>query len=285
MKRSEQINELATALSAAQGAIKPAPKDAKNPHLRSRYTTLDSIIETIKSALAANGLAFTQLLASSEGGATLTTILLHSSGQWLSTTAKCFEAKEQKGVNALQSFGSALTYMKRYQLSAMLGISSGVDDDGQTSNEARPTPAKRKAKAAVKAAPNGRPLTPADLRGLLHKKAATYDAGPATDKQIPFVARKFAEAFAPAKDAEHRYHLSLSWLWSSGLETIDSATKLTFGQASATLDWLLVAKGRPDDSGDTPLHKYAPAEAAGVYKAALKEQGQADMFDAEEAAE
>ncbi len=123
---------------------------------------------------------------------------------------------------------------------------------------------------------NGRPLAPADLRRLLHKKAATYDAGPATAKQIPFVARKFAEAFAPAEDATDRYHMTLSWLWSTNMETIDSATKLTFAQAGATLDWLL-AKGGADTSGDTPLHKHAPAEAAGVYKAALTEQGQMEM--------
>lgn len=280
MKRSEQINELVTALSAAQGAIKPAPKDAENPHLKSRYTTLDSIIETIKPALAANGLAFTQLLAGDENGTALTTALFHSSGQWLSTTASFEAGTGHRGINALQAFGSALTYMKRYQLAAMLGISSGDDDDGQAGDKVRPAPAKTK-----KSAPNGgRPLAPADLRRLLHKKAAGYNAGPATDKQIPFLARKFAEAFAPADDAKHRYHLSLSWLWSTDMEAIASAIKLTFGQASATLDWLL-AKGGPDDSGDTPLHEHAPAEAAGVYREALKEQGQGDMFDDEEATE
>ena len=139
--------------------------------------------------------------------------------------------------------------------------------------------------ASMTAKANGRPLSPADLRRLLEKKSATYDAGPATARQIPFVARKFQEAFAPADDAVRRYHLSLSWLWSTDMETVDSATLLTFGQASATLDWLL-AKGGPDDSGDTPLHQHAAAEAAGVYRVALKEQGQADMFDdAEEATE
>ena len=143
---------------------------------------------------------------------------------------------------------------------------------------------RQKSKAAPPAKANGRPLSPTDLRRLLHKKAVIYNAGPATERQIPFVARKFTEAFAPADDARPRYHLSLAWLWSTDMETIDSATKLTFGQAGATLDWLL-AKGGPDDSGDTLLHEHAPAEAAGVYKAALKEQGQADMFDGLEATE
>lgn len=137
--------------------------------------------------------------------------------------------------------------------------------------------------AKAKAKSNGRPLSPADLREALHEKATKYGAGSVTVRQIPFLARKFAEAFAPADDAKERYHLSLGWLWND-METIDSATKLTFGMASATLDWLL-AKGGPDSSGDTPLHEHAPAEAAGVYKAALKEQGQADMFDDEEATE
>ena len=133
-----------------------------------------------------------------------------------------------------------------------------------------------KAEASPPAKANGRPLSPADLRRLLHKKAVIYNAGPASEGQVPSVARKFAEAFAPADDATDRYHLSLSWLWSTDMETIDSATKLTFGQASATLAWLL-AKGGADDSGDTPLHEHAPAEAAGVYRVALKEQGQMEM--------
>ena len=147
---------------------------------------------------------------------------------------------------------------------------------------APPAEAEVVSKPEAPAKANGRPLAPIDLRLFLHKKAVTYvsytddENPPATDKQIPFVARKFAEAFAPADDARPRYHLSLSWLWSTDMETIDSATKLTFGQASATLDWLL-AKGGPDDSGDTPLHQHAPAEAAGVYRAALKEQGQMEM--------
>ena len=139
MERSEHINELAAALSKAQGAIKPAPKDAENPHLKSKYTTLDSIIETIKPALAANGLAFTQLLASDENGAALTTMLIHSSGQWLSTTASFEAGTGHRGINALQAFGSALTYMKRYQLASMLGISSGQDDDGNGNIRARST--------------------------------------------------------------------------------------------------------------------------------------------------
>lgn len=133
---------------------------------------------------------------------------------------------------------------------------------------------------ATPAKANGRPLAPDDLRRLLRERTAKYgDDSPATGKQAPFVARKFVEAFAPADDARPRYHLSLVWLWG-----VDSATKLTFGQATATLDWLL-AKGGPDTSGDTPLHEHAPTEAAGVYRQALKEQGQADMFDEEAADE
>ena len=134
-------------------------------------------------------------------------------------------------------------------------------------------------KPEANAKSNGRPLSPADLRRRLRERKTRYgDDSPATLQQTPYVARKFAEAFAPADDARPRYHLSLVWLWG-----VDSATKLTFGQASATLDWLLV-KGGPDNSGDTPLHKHAPAEAAGVYREALKEQGQTEMIlDGEEA--
>ena len=117
-----------------------------------------------------------------------------------------------------------------------------------------------------------RPYPAEVVRRGLHQKAVA-GGPPASQAQAVFCSRKFREAFAPAKDAEKMYHLSLSWLWG-----VDSAKKLTKSQASATLSWLL-GDNKPDESGDTPLSEYVSAEAGNVYRAALKEAGQVDMFD------
>lgn len=115
-----------------------------------------------------------------------------------------------------------------------------------------------------------RPLEPDKLKEFLHRKAGD-DQTPATEKQAPFVARKFQEAFAPAEDAQKQYHMALSWLLG-----VDSATKLTKMQAKALLDWLLDPSG-PDDTGDTPLHPSATVEAIRVYQQAMKDAGQQEL--------
>lgn len=116
-----------------------------------------------------------------------------------------------------------------------------------------------------------RPRNPADLRLWLHGKCGGDDGTPATEKQIPFVARKFQEAFAPNEDARGMYHDSLEWL--SGER---SAKGLTLAWARAILDWLLDPAG-PDETGDTPLHTAAADEARRVYRQVLADCAQQDM--------
>lgn len=135
---SELINELAAALAKAQGQMRAASKDAKNPHLGNTYATLSSIIEAAKEPLSANGLAFSQILSQGDGGLVLETILMHSSGQWLQSEVLVTAQAGNRGVNEVQQLGSSLTYYKRYALTALLGISiSEEDDDG---NAAPPPP-------------------------------------------------------------------------------------------------------------------------------------------------
>lgn len=132
MERSEQIDALAVALTKAQGAFKPAQKSGKNPHLKNRYATLDDIIEAVRQPLCDNGLAFLQLLDSDGEGPALTTILLHESGQWLSAQVPINTMDAHRGTNDMQAFGATLTYLKRYALAAMLGVSSDEDVDGNS---------------------------------------------------------------------------------------------------------------------------------------------------------
>lgn len=142
MKRSETIGKLAEALCKAQSEFSPAPYDAKNPHFNSRYASLSSVIEATKP-MYKHGLSATQSLEIVEGRVNVTTLLLHTSGEWIEATISMKPLTDTP-----QNVGSAATYGRRYGLSAMLGICSDDDDDGN--GTAKPNPPKQSAsKTAV----------------------------------------------------------------------------------------------------------------------------------------
>jgi hypothetical protein len=128
--QSEQISNLAAALLKAQRDIGAALKGASNPFFKSKYADLRTVIEAVKGPLNSNGITFLQAVDSRtlEGAdhPVIDTILLHESGQFLSTRTPVFCAKP----NDPQAFGSGITYSKRYALQALLGIPT-TDDDGE----------------------------------------------------------------------------------------------------------------------------------------------------------
>ena len=137
MNRSESINELATALSKAQGQMKASGKSGTNPFFKHAYATFDDILAAVKKPLADNGLSFMQLLDRDGEMSVLTTMLMHTSGQHLASSTQ-LTAVPSKGTNALQDFGKAITYMKRYALAAMLGVASDEDMDGNGEQKVTP---------------------------------------------------------------------------------------------------------------------------------------------------
>lgn len=122
--QSDQINELATALSKAQGVISPAIKDSKNGFFKSTYADLSSVWNACRDALSKNGLSIIQTMDFREGQNVLITTLAHSSGQWMRSFLSIITDK-----NNAQGLGSAITYLRRYALSAMVGITCSEDDD------------------------------------------------------------------------------------------------------------------------------------------------------------
>ena len=163
MNRSDDINELATALSKAQGEMKPSSKSGTNPFFKHSYATFDDVLESVKKPLADNGLAFMQMIDKNEDGQILISLLMHGSGQWISSTT-ALNVFAEKGTNALQDIGKAITYMKRYALSAMLGVSSDEDDDGDSAKgkvAQKPAP-KPAQKPVVKQAPKPALVQPPD---------------------------------------------------------------------------------------------------------------------------
>lgn len=126
MNRSETINELAAALSKAQGEFESAKKDRANPFFKSKYADLASVLDATREAMAKNGLSFSQVPTRGDGDKiTLTTMIMHSSGQWISGDYPVIVTKMDA-----QGLGSGITYARRYALQAMLGVSAD-DDDGE----------------------------------------------------------------------------------------------------------------------------------------------------------
>jgi len=143
MIMSQEIGELATALAKAQRQIKSAPKDAVNPHFRSRYADLPAVFDACREALATNGIAVSQIPIAVDGRQMLRTFLLHTSGQYLAGDYILKPTKDDP-----QGMGSALTYARRYSLSSMVGVTSDDDDDGNAASQPVATTAQRVAKNA-----------------------------------------------------------------------------------------------------------------------------------------
>lgn len=136
--RSFEIEKLVLALSKAQGAIGDIPRNrtvtvrpkSGGQEYSFKYATLSAIIEAIKKPLADNGLAYTQVIShDADGGFYVLTTTLYHGNQFLSSKVPLIT---EGATN--QQFGSALTYMKRYALAAMLGIAADEDDDGNAAD-------------------------------------------------------------------------------------------------------------------------------------------------------
>jgi len=129
--RSRELGKIFAALAKAQGMMRGAVKDKENPFYKSGYADLASVVEAVREPLATNEICFYHELGDSDGtGVTVTCILGHSSGQWLSSTVTIKPAKADA-----QGIGGAQTYGRRYTLVAITGLPQ-VDDDGNTASGA-----------------------------------------------------------------------------------------------------------------------------------------------------
>jgi len=135
MNKSETIKELATALVKFQAEVKAAPFNAKNPFLQNKYADLGSIIETARPVLEKHGLSVSQMVEGDGASIGVTTILMHSSGEWLESTVS-LPVGDEKGKSQAQVAGSIVSYMRRYALSAALGMYTDEDTDGNKTQQA-----------------------------------------------------------------------------------------------------------------------------------------------------
>lgn len=129
--QSEQTNEIFTALSKAQAVMTNGKATKQNPYLKNVYSSIEDIWNAIRDPFAKNGLTVIQLQQLEGDKYFVITILGHSSGQWIKSFTPLLLSQNTK--NPMQELGSAITYAKRYGLSAISGfsVSDSTDDDGQ----------------------------------------------------------------------------------------------------------------------------------------------------------
>lgn len=124
--QSPTLNELATALAAAQSKMQNPVKDRVNPFFKSLYADLASVRDAVLPVLTDHGLSVVQLPCVTGSGAPgLRTVLMHKSGEWIGSTMLVNPVK-----NDPQGMGSALTYARRYALQSLVGVAAEEDDDG-----------------------------------------------------------------------------------------------------------------------------------------------------------
>lgn len=133
---SKEFGKIAEALAKAQGAIENPKRDREvtvstktGGSYKFSYATLGAVQDAIRKPLSENGISYTHTLIERGARYRLVTRLMHSSGQWIESETPLFVTEQSN-----QAFGSALTYMKRYALCAMVGVAADEDDDGNAAD-------------------------------------------------------------------------------------------------------------------------------------------------------
>ena len=159
---------IAEALAAAQCNISDPKKNQKNPHFKSMYADLSACLDAVRGPLAAEGLALVQEATTADGLLSVETILLHASGE------RRFGRLSIPAPSKPQDVGSALTYLRRYSLSAAISIAPDDDDDGEAAQQGaaveqskRAAPSQRQVQRPTEA--HG-PPEPPDMRAEIRRR-------------------------------------------------------------------------------------------------------------------
>lgn len=129
MQKSDSIKELAAALAKAQGELKAAQMNTTNKFLGNKYADLGEVIKTAAPVLSKYSLSVSQPVEDNGERVSVTTLLMHSSGEWMEATIS-MPVGEEKGKSRAQVIGSIITYLRRYGYASMVGVYADEDNDG-----------------------------------------------------------------------------------------------------------------------------------------------------------
>jgi hypothetical protein len=200
MTKSDSIAALAKALARFHSNAPAIHKNATNPHFKNQFADLGGILGAVRAPLAEVGLSVLQLV----GENTLTTMLLHESGEFIESTAPLIVSK-----NDMQGLGSAVSYQRRYSLQGVLSLAAS-DDDGNSACAPAPVkaaPAKDWAKEVAGLMKTDK-VSESDIFAFLKSKDAKVEASDLKTLPVPFlkgIASKWEEvvafSFADIKEA------------------------------------------------------------------------------------
>lgn len=232
MNRSENVTEISKALAAVQSEMQPAINNSKNPFFNSDYADFEAVKAAAQPYLAKNGLAVIHVPWVTDGKMYLECVVLHSSGQWISGMYPVNPVK-----NDPQSIGSAVTYAKRYSFSAMVGVVTKDDDDGNAATKPgeKPRAGDKRDDSRVPAPKPQRPPTPPGPPKNNPAMERALPVGP-TEKQLT---RLFTIAGQKGWNTEGVH------VWLKDNFGLDSAKKLNRTQYDQACDFFINAP--PDD--------------------------------------
>ena len=126
------------ALAKAQAEFAPVLKNRANSFLKSSYADLQSILDAVRPSLNRHGLALMQRVGTTQDAVTVETVIVHQSGESISSGVLAMRYAKTDKMSLAQTMGSALTYARRYSLSAFLGVTAEDDDDGNAAGAPAP---------------------------------------------------------------------------------------------------------------------------------------------------
>lgn len=203
--QSQTIGALAKALASAQAELQPATKNSQNPFLKNRYADITAVYTAIRSVLPSHGLAVVQTMIPAEKGfVAVRTTLLHESGEWIAGEIS-MPCQSDKGGIGPQQVGSAITYARRYSLSAIVGVVSEDDDDAEAAQKAHRQQVQQTRQQARAANPN--PMTDSQLRALMAELSRKYgdDRKAYLQEMASFVGRQLTSCNDLTKDEVSQY--------------------------------------------------------------------------------
>lgn len=127
--------ELFAALAKSQSEVENASKGSINPHFNSRYADLAELLNTVRPVYSENGISIIQETSFDGSLVSVTTVLCHSGGGYVTSKASCVPAKSDA-----QGIGSSTTYLRRYSLASMTGVAQEDDDGTAASHASKPNP-------------------------------------------------------------------------------------------------------------------------------------------------
>ena len=127
------------ALASALPKLEGAKKNANNPHFKSKYADLGSVIDALEP-IKDHGLWFIQISKERDNGACFETVIIHGPSNSQMSMGETFVPADR--ANA-QGFGSAQTYARRYGLLSAFGLAT-EDDDGNAASQAPAKPAQQR---------------------------------------------------------------------------------------------------------------------------------------------